>query len=190
MSKNDDYSITLGRANGISLLLLIPLTGCIMLPYVMVWGWAKTSADLLLFYDHYFLFLLLVVAGIVAHELLHGLTWMMKGEMPHHAVKFGFNWRALAPYAHCKEPVEVNAYRWGTAMPGIVLGVLPFLVGLVTGNGWFSLFGYLFIVTASGDILILWLIRNIDSGIYVQDHPEKAGCKIVASSISRDTRRG
>lgn len=178
MSAND-YTISLGRANLIGLLLLVPLSTLILLPYVAVWGWVKTGSDFIVFYDNYLLFLLLVLAGIVAHEMIHGLTWMRAGNLTRSAIKFGVNWKALAPYAHCREPVEINAYRWGAAMPGIVLGVIPFLVGLITGDGWFALFGYLFTITASGDILILWLIRDIESGSYVLDHPHEAGCKVV-----------
>ena len=177
MSEND-YSIPLGRANFVGLLLFIPLSALILLPYVAVWGWAETGSTFTLFYEYPLSFPLLVLLGILLHELIHGLTWMIAGKIPRNAIKFGFNWKALAPYAHCKEPLEVNAYRWGAAMPGIVLGIIPFLIGLTTGNNWFSLFGYLFTVTASGDILILWLIRNIEPGVRVLDHPEKAGCKV------------
>lgn len=151
----------------------------ILLPYVSIWGWVKTGSDLSLFYNHYLLFPLLIVAGIIAHELIHGLTWMVAGNTSRNAIKFGVNWRALAPYAHCEVPLEINAYRWGAVMPGIVLGLLPYLIGLMSGSGWFTLFGYLFLITASGDFLILWLIRKIESGEFVQDHPDEAGCKIV-----------
>lgn len=175
----DDYTISPVRANLVGLLLLIPLSACILLPYAAVWGWAKTGSDFIVFYDHLLLFLLLVAAGITAHELIHGLTWMMAGNLSHGAIKYGVNWKALAPYAHCREPVDIYAYRWGAAMPGIVLGIIPFLVGLLAGNGWFALFGYLFTITASGDILILWLIRDIEPGSLVLDHPHEAGCQVI-----------
>lgn len=150
-----------------------------MLPYAVVWGWDKILLDFSLIAEHYLYFLGLVLVGILAHEFLHGLTWKLAGNTTWSAIKFGFNWRALAPYAHCRKPLEINAYRWGAAMPGILLGIFPFIIGLVTGKGWYTLFGFIFTVTAAGDILILWLIRKIETGTLVQDHPEMAGCEIA-----------
>ncbi|MDZ7691751.1 MAG: DUF3267 domain-containing protein [Balneolaceae bacterium] len=121
MSDND-YSMSLGKANLVSLLLFAPISGLILAPYIMVWGWDKTGSDLLVFYEDPLLFFLLMIFGIVAHELIHGLTWMIAGNRSWNAIKFGVNWKALAPYAHCRKPLGVSAYRSGAAMPGLVLG--------------------------------------------------------------------
>lgn len=177
-----NYSISLVRANVIGLLLLFPISALYLFPYSMVWGWEKTKVDFSLIFDNYLAFFLMIILGVVAHELLHGLTWMMAGNKAWSKIKFGFNWAGMAPYAHCREPLEINAYRWGAAMPGIVLGMVPFFIGLISGNGWFTTFGFFFTITASGDILILWLIRDITPGTYVQDHPELAGCQVVESA--------
>lgn len=175
----DDYSMSLSRANLISLVLFIPISALILAPYALRWGWGKTGGDLLILYQDPLLFVLLMVGGIVAHELLHGVTWMVLGNRSWQDIKFGVNWKAFAPYAHCREPLEVNAYRWGAAMPGLVLGVIPYLVSIVTGYAWLMLFGYLLTITASGDLLILWAIRKLEAGTLVIDHPERAGCQVV-----------
>lgn len=175
------YSISLLKANIISFLLFIPLSALYLVPYVFVWGWNKLVLDFALIADSYLFFLVLIAVGILAHEFLHGMTWKLAGGRSWSAIKFGFNWSGFAPYAHCREPLEINAYRWGAAMPGIVLGLLPFVIGLITGQGWYILFGYIFTITASGDILILWLIRKVEPGTMVQDHPELAGCEIIDS---------
>jgi hypothetical protein len=87
--------------------------------------------------------------------------------------------QSLTPYAHLKEPIEVNAYRWGAFMPGLVLGLLPALVGILTGNGFLIAFGLLFVSAAGGDLLILWLIRKVPAGRMVEDHPTNAGCYVL-----------
>lgn len=174
-----NYAISLVKANVVSLLLFIPLSALYLVPYATVWSWNKVVSDFTLIYHDFLFFLFLMVVGVLVHELLHGLTWRIMGNKSWSALKFGFNWTALAPYAHCREPLEVNAYRWGAAIPGVILGVFPFLIGIITGDGWFTLFGFIFTVTASGDILILWLIRKIEPGTMVQDHPELAGCEVI-----------
>lgn len=176
---SDEFSVSMVKANLVSLLLFFPLSALFLVPYGALWGIQKMGSDFTILYKDPLFFIFLMIIGIVGHELLHGLTWMKLGDKPWNSIKFGVNFSALAPYAHCKEPLEVNAYRWGAAMPGLVLGVIPFLIGLITGYGWFTLFGYLLSITASGDILILWVIRKLEPGTYVQDHPERAGCEVI-----------
>ncbi|MDR8393152.1 DUF3267 domain-containing protein [Aliifodinibius sp. S!AR15-10] len=176
---SDDYSISMVKANLISVGLFIPLSLLFLIPYGMIWGARKTGSDLTLFYQEPLFFIFLMIVGVIAHELLHGFTWICLGDKSWSSIRFGVNWKALAPYAHCVEPVEISAYRWGAAMPGIVLGLLPFLAGMATGSGWFILFGYMLAITASGDLLILWITRGLKSGTLVQDHPERVGCQVV-----------
>ncbi|MDX1636623.1 MAG: DUF3267 domain-containing protein [Balneolaceae bacterium] len=187
---DDRYAISLIRANVISLVLFVPLSVLLLLPHGLLWGWAKTWRDLTLFYERQVLFLSLMAAGIIAHEWLHGITWKWLGGNSWKSITFGVNWSALAPYAHCKEPLAISVYRWGAAAPGLILGVLPYLAGMVTGYGWFTLFGYLLTITASGDFIILWLIRKLPGDALVRDHPGKAGCSLVVDSRGQEVSRG
>jgi hypothetical protein len=118
-------------------------------------------------------------ASIVIHELIHGVSWVFFGRKPLSVIKFGFQWKTFTPYAHIKEPLEVNAYRLGAFMPGLFLGILPFLASLMTGSGdlfWFSL---LHTSAACGDWLVLWIIRGVKAGVLVEDHPSNAGCYVL-----------
>jgi ABC-type tungstate transport system substrate-binding protein len=80
---------------------------------------------------------------------------------------------------HCAVPVTIGNYRWGTALPGIILGIIPFALALILQNGWLLGFGLLFTLAAGGDFLILWLLRNVESEALVQDHPELIGCRVI-----------
>lgn len=184
----DDYSISLEKANVVSLLLFVPISAVFIIPYGLFWGWAKTGSDFTVLLTSPWLFLVLIIAGIAVHELLHGLTWMWFGNKPWSAIKFGVNWKVLTPYAHCREPLEITAYRWGAAMPGLVLGLFPYAIGIATGYAWFVLFGFLFSITASGDIIIMWAVRKLPPGTYVMDHPERAGCKVVSGDVAVSER--
>lgn len=123
--------------------------------------------------------MVMLIAGIVVHEMLHALTCVYLGNKPWRAIQFGIVWKALAPYAHLTEPVEVRAYRWGVAIPGIVLGLVPSLVGILTGIGAIMLFGLIFTLAAAGDALILWVTRSVEAGKLVEDHPSRAGCYVI-----------
>ena len=169
-----DLSISMARANVIVLFLSIPL---IILQFtIFLWlhgteGLKLTGSSALL--------IVAVLLGIVIHELIHGISWVIFGRKPFSAIKFGFQWQTFTPYAHLKEPVEVNAYRIGALMPGFILGILTYLLSLVLGSGdlfWFSL---LHTSAAGGDWLILWLIRNVKPGVQVEDHPTNAGCYVL-----------
>ena len=173
------YSLSIFEANIKSLLIVLPVAAVSVFTYSLIWGWEKTAGDFLVIYSHFGLAVILLIAGIFAHELLHGLVWMTVAKLDWHAIKYGFKLSALTPYAHCKEPISVNAYRWGTIAPGIILGILPFIASLWLGHAGLLGFGFIFILAAGGDFLMLWIIRDIPDDSFVEDHPDRVGCKVV-----------
>jgi len=77
--------------------------------------------------------------------------------------------------------MEVNVYRISVFMPGLLLGILPYLLSLLLADAnlfWFSL---IHTSAAGGDFLILWLIRNVNAGSLVEDHPTNAGCYVIVN---------
>ena len=178
----DDYTISGMDANVRSFGIIIPLSISMVLAYSLVWGWEQTGTDIPYLFSNYKLLLVSLVAGTIIHELIHALAWMMTSGISWNAMSFGFNWKAIAPYAHCSKPMRVQAYRIGAVAPGLILGILPFLVGFILGQSFLTSFGFLFTLVAGGDFLMLWLIRNVDKDKLVQDHPDKVGC-IVTDNI-------
>jgi hypothetical protein len=124
------------------------------------------------------LIVILLLVGIVVHEVLHAVGWHLFGQVPRHAIKFGFKWKVLTPYAHSRAPMPVNGYRWGTILPGLLLGILPSLLATAVGNGFLLAFGLFFTFAAGGDFLILWLLRGVPGEAQVADHPSKVGCVV------------
>jgi hypothetical protein len=121
-----------------------------------------------------------LVLGVVVHELIHGLVWAWAARKPLRAIRFGVNWKALAPHAQCTVPLPASAYRLGAAAPGLLLGLVPALAGTLTGVGGVAAFGWLMVLGAGGDIVVLWLIRSVPPACLVQDHPTRAGCVAAA----------
>lgn len=125
------------------------------------------------------LLLVCLVVGIVLHELIHALTWKLAAGLSWSTIKFGIDPKTFSPYAHCMVPMPAGPYRLGAAMPGLVTGVFPALLGILIGNVGLTFFGYLFILAATGDWLVLWLIREVKPGVLVEDHPTRAGCFVL-----------
>lgn len=176
MENKRDLSISMGRANVIVMFISIPVIIVQFAVFIMVHGMEKLEPTW-----NSVILIVVVLLGIVVHELIHGIAWVIFGRKPFSAIKFGVQWKALTPYAHLKEPVEVNAYRIGAFMPGFILGILTYILSIVLGDGnlfWFSL---VHTSAAGGDWLILWLIRNVRAGRLVEDHPTNAGCYVIES---------
>ena len=178
MTKSNDYTLSFSAANWYALLIMVPIAALYLVPYALIYGWGDLGTDVIAFIDKPILFLIAVVLGTVIHEFIHAVSWSWLDGIPWGKIHFGFKWKMLTPYVHCPEPVGVTNYRWGVAMPGIVLGVIPYLIALATQSGWLLGFGLFFTLAAGGDILILWLLRNVESSTKVQDHPDLVGCKV------------
>ena len=122
--------------------------------------------------------LLVITVGTVLHELIHGITWAKYTENGFKSIRFGIMWRMLTPYCHCVEPLKVKHYILGAIMPTIILGFLPFVFSLVTGNLLWLFFGVFFTMGGVGDFLIINLLRKEKKDDLVLDHPTEAGCYI------------
>lgn len=192
---NGEITLPVSKTYLYSLYLILPVTILFSLPYFFIWGnellnyWGNRinffkSNFLLpdyiyLITKYLFWILIILVLGIVVHEALHGLIWILFTEKGLRSLSFGIMLPDLAPYIHCKEALPVNVYRVGIILPGVVLGILPSIFSIIDGNFKIFIFGLFFTWAASGDFIILWLTRFLKSGIMVQDHPELVGCMIL-----------
>jgi hypothetical protein len=184
---NTSYTLSGRQANLYGLLFALPVLLFAAIPYILIW--CKFENNLRDFFypiiernmpviqqaiDAKWWLIVLLLGGIVLHELTHGIIMAAFAKNGWKSVSFGFNIKAIAPYAHCNEPLTPFAYRLSLMMPGILLGDIPVLISWFTGNIVFLLFGILFYWAAAGDVILLWMSRNIDDGM-LQDHPEKIG---------------
>ncbi len=172
-----DLSISVAAAYGFMLLAVVPLTLVLTLAFAGVWGWERFLDGIGRFITWRSLIPCLVI-GVPLHEVIHGLAWAFFGRRPLKVVRFGVQWKVLTPYAHLQVPIQVRAYRLGAAMPALLLGALPYLVGLTTGLGWFVVCGLLYLSAAGGDLLVLWQLRKVDRKALVEDHPSRPGCYV------------
>lgn len=173
-------SISMSKANLLSIFFILPVI-LLALIYILVWGFDSTLSILssVKTKPNLIWVMISIFAGIIVHELIHGVAWMYFADKKNGHIKFGFNWKSLTPYAHCTEPMAISPYRLGAAAPGIILGIFPYVFGLILGNPVVALFGLFFSMAASGDALILWILRKVEKGKLVEDHPTRAGCYVI-----------
>lgn len=150
----------------IMFVLLVPLLG---IPFSRLYEVGHSDLK-----DMGWLMLALVV-GIVVHELVHGLSWVLAGRLSWRDISFGVMWRYLAPYCHCSRPMRKFPYIVGALAPLVVLGVIPCVVAFLNGSLAWLAFGIFLTVGGCGDILVVWQLRKEKGNVLIYDHPSEAG---------------
>jgi hypothetical protein len=180
-----DASISLVRANLLAVALIPVLGALVLVPYALLWGipGLETGGDAagIRFsspVESTITFISFLFGAIVVHELLHGVGFSCVGKIPRAKIGFGVKWLTFTPYCHCAEPMSANAYRWAVALPTLVLGVIPGLLGLLFGNFLLAFWAVVMLVSGSGDLAILWATRAVPGRATVRDHPARAGCLV------------
>jgi len=168
----NEYTMGLGKANLIALLLMVPILVILLAPYILIWSYESFEVSRKAFIIY---LLPLILVGIFVHELLHGISWAFYSSKGMKSIKFGFKWKFLTPYCHCKEPLKLQHYRIGVAMPLLILGILPSIIAIIIGSGALLTFGIIFSWAAGGDIIALFMLRKLDNNLYVSDHPTEMG---------------
>ncbi|HAF30127.1 MAG TPA: DUF3267 domain-containing protein [Bacteroidales bacterium] len=165
-----EFTLSTGKVNLYSLLMIIPFTAIYLIPFILIWDYQSFETGRKEFM-HIFIYIL--IFGIVLHESLHGITLAFFTKKGFRSVQFGIN--GITPYCHCKEPIKVKHYRLGSAMPLIVMGIIPAIAGIIWGNGLYLSFGIFFTWAAGGDIISLFMLRKFNRNQLVSDHPDKMG---------------
>lgn len=173
----EDRSVSLVMANVLSLAAMFPLIALAVAPFGLIHGWAAVGRSLSWLGYQLLLAAAVFAVSVVAHEGLHAVGWLIFAGVPRSEIEFGI--RQLTPYAHTSATVEAGPYRIGIALPALLLGALPAIVSWLTGSGVLMVYGALMLVAAAGDILVLWLLRDVPASRLVQDHPTRAGCRVL-----------
>lgn len=186
-----DKIIDLGKANIYGFLILVPVSIMYIVPYYLVWRkipglYSVFSDDGLSPFMKFAYTIVVVVAGIVLHELIHGLTWSFFTKRGFRSIRFGIMLRMLTPYCHCKELLTKNQYILGAIMPAIVLGLIPGIWAIATGSVAVLYLGVFFTIAAIGDFMIIFSIRNEAKDSLILDHPNEAGCYVFRKKLNPD----
>ena len=175
-----DRTVSPGFANGVALTLLLLLVwgaGAVLM-HVRGAGVDQLLEDIIAVPTPWLL--LVGLASIIVHEALHALGLRVLAGIQWTDIRFGIAWRGLAAYAHTDKSMSARSYRWSAALPGLLLGVAPLVVGLARNSSLLALYGALFTAMAGGDFAVLWVMRAIPADAVVVDSAHRAGCTVLA----------
>jgi len=187
----EKHSIDILKANKFGIkILLITVVGALLLFYVFWPNSFLTKLSNLInpegiwdFLGGIFTLFIVLVIGVIAHELIHGVFWALFTKKGFSSIKFGILKQYFTPYCHCKEPLKVKHYIIGAIMPAIILGFIPIIAGLMYGFLSWLLFGIFFIAAAGGDFLMINLLRKEHMNDWAKDHPSEAGYYIYRKNV-------
>jgi hypothetical protein len=174
MVTTEDKTMSVMMANILAGVLMVPAYLLILIPFFLIWGRLILTS-----YDSIMDLIVLVIiffVSVAVHEGLHALGYLYGGAK-WEEIKFGI--KHLSPYAHCRVKMPASKYKLAVALPGIVLGVLPGIAGILFGIDNLALFAAVMLIAATGDWLVLWLLRGTPADTLVQDHLSKVGCLII-----------
>ncbi len=142
--------------------------------YFAIWGLSTFDFGMDFLWQFYLGFLI----GIILHETIHALGFMFVGKAKGSDIKFGFIWKHLTPYAHCKVPMTVKSYRISLLLPVILTGIIPLFIALVFGNWLLVAISVFLIAGGMGDWIVFRKINSFSGDLLLEDHPNAIGCII------------
>ncbi len=119
-----------------------------------------------------------LVFGIFVHEFIHGFTWTLCSKKMFKDIEFGFIVKTCNPYCTCSTPLKKYQYVLGSAMPGIVLGIIPSIIAIIFGSPILLLSGAFQLFGAGGDALIVYKVllnKTKSKDVLYYDHPTEIG---------------
>ncbi len=119
--------------------------------------------------------LILIIVGIFAHELIHGIFFSLYAKNRWKAISFGILMKYVTPYCHCSEPILLVQYVVAALAPTVVLGLVPIILSVVLVNPQLMVFGIIFVAAGSGDILLVFPLIQERGDCYVLDLQHEAG---------------
>jgi hypothetical protein len=170
-----EVTIPLRRANTASFAFFA--VAIVLFGGMFAWrfGWYAFLLSWQNFLTDYLILIGSIFGGMILHELLHAVTWAIFCRLGFRSISFGINWRALAPFVHCGEYLQLRHYTVGVLLPGLALGLFPAILSLITGSGWALCFGIFFTAGAAGDFLAWKELRRFKKTDQVLDHRENIG---------------
>ena len=177
--KGRKVTVDIVKANVFAVAVLVVSAIVFFVPFTLIWAGRKSADELVGGTLEWGVSFVLLIVGIVVHELIHGVTWACYAKSGWRSISFGVMWKLLTPYCHCNEPMCARGYIIGAMMPCVVLGIVPAVIALCIGSLPLLMWGVIFIAAAGGDIWMSWLLTKEAPNCLVLDHPSEAGFYVI-----------
>ena len=116
--------------------------------------------------------ILVIIAAVIinfacigVHEVLHAIFFAPFQKNGFKSIKIGSN--QIAYFCETKEPIKVKQYIIGLVAPTIIMGVIPVIIAIATGNIYLLLFGWWMTVGGNGDFMILVNVLKYDKDTWL-----------------------
>lgn len=172
--RKTELTISIVKANIFAMILAVPVG-------IVSFGlfYLKNGADAVmrLSFRELIIFIFGMAILTVLHEFVHGFTWGLFSEHYFKDIEFGIMKGYMTPYCTCTMPLKKNEYIAGALMPLITLGIMPTAASIFNGSYMMLLLGFIMIVAAAGDIMIVHglLKYNASDDVLCLDHPTMGG---------------
>lgn len=171
------------EANVWAIVVTLPIILPFLIAYFMMWG----MKDFVLPWWGYLLGMVILVALIVVHELIHGAVFACFAKDGFKSVAFGVIWSMLTPYCTCRESLKRKHYMLAILAPTAVLGILPAAVALISGSWGVMLIGIFMILGGGGDVMCaikLATYRTKGKECLFFDHPYEVGLAVFEKTAA------
>jgi hypothetical protein len=180
------------KINLIGVICIVPIAILSIIPYWVRWG-SHLKADIKVIKTSLSIFennllnaitviiapCVLILIGIIAHELIHALFMVVFAKNGIKSVRLGIMKQSLIPYAHCKEPLKGRKMLVISLAPFIFLGLIPTLYAYTFGNLIFWFTGLVMTLGAIGDFVYAYLILKTGLDHKILDHTNEVGFIII-----------
>lgn len=106
----------------------------------------------------------------VIHEIIHFLTFAIVRKGQFNDISIGFDIKNLNFYTLCSKHLRAIEYIYVLASPLIILGVIPYIIGLLSHNIYIASVGLFMIQGGAGDIIYIFLIKNLPFNTKIKTH--------------------
>lgn len=159
--KGTEIMVSGNKINKYGILAAILFTVPILLLFRWIHGEDMAHVSLLIFWS-------CALAGFGVNLLLHALFFGIFSPKGFRSISF-VKHKGGIRFCHCNEPIRMWQYRTTCFLPILLLGILPLLYGMATGNYYFTLFGTFLLIGSMDDICILWKLRSFSKDAFIND---------------------
>ena len=123
--------------------------------------------------------IIMALCCLVYTLLQYGLLYWFTGK-DRRALHWNTDWKSLGFLV--KKPLLLKYYRIALLTPFVLIGLLPFIHGLCTGNDVCFFIGVVCIVGSGADCYYFWKLRSFNGNDKIVDGDESLSATIIKNS--------
>lgn len=135
-------------------LMILNILACVIIVLLTIMTFIFTGNIDFIIDINLFSFILIFV-WLVLHELLHGIGFLSLGKVKGANVVFGAELEKGIFYCMCKEKISKLNILVALVLPLLLIGIIPYIIGLCINNNLLILLGVFNISGSVGDLLMI-----------------------------------